>query len=135
MGDRDLRDALRLREALFSMIAREIDGKPRRLTAGQRLIINRAAAAAPPVDPLLDHRPDPSRGRRPRRACPPITRDAVALLDRDDGSVLKWCADDTCTRAFVDRSRGHRRRWCDMAGCGDRAKAAAYRSRQRAAQG
>ena len=62
-----------------------------------------------------------------------IARDAIALFDRDDGSVLKWCADDACTHPFLDRSRGHRRRWCDMAGCGDRAKAAAYRSRKRSA--
>ncbi|PYC65712.1 hypothetical protein C7C45_27955 [Micromonospora arborensis] len=29
------------------------------------------------------------------------------------------------------RSRGARRRWCGMRGCGDRAKAAAYRQRRR----
>ncbi|MGI3785575.1 MAG: CGNR zinc finger domain-containing protein [Janthinobacterium lividum] len=35
--------------------------------------------------------------------------------------------DPTCTHRFLDRSRGHRRRW-EMAGCGDRAKTAAHRA-------
>jgi predicted RNA-binding Zn ribbon-like protein len=48
-----------------------------------------------------------------------------------DRPLLSRCADDRCTRPFVDRSRGHRRRWCGMRGCGDRAKAAAYRARHR----
>ena len=61
-----------------------------------------------------------------------VARAAIALFERADDSVLKWCADDDCTHPFLDTSRGHRRRWCGMAGCGDRAKAAAYRARKRA---
>lgn len=127
-----LRDAIRLREVLYEVIAREIDGHPRRLTAGQRRIINRAAAATPPAI-----RFGPTGGIRREgdveAGLSAIARDAIALFDRDDDSVLKWCADENCTHPFLDRSRGHRRRWCEMAGCGDRAKAAAYRARQRSA--
>ena len=61
-----------------------------------------------------------------------VAREALALFRRTDGSVLKWCADEQCTHPFLDHSHGHRRRWCGMAGCGDRAKAAAYRARRRA---
>ncbi len=42
------------------------------------------------------------------------------------------CADDTCRFVFYDTSRTGRRRWCDMATCGNRAKAARHRARARA---
>lgn len=42
---------------------------------------------------------------------------------------LKLCANDTCRWAFFDQSRNRSGRWCDMAGCGNRAKVRAYRAR------
>ena len=55
---------------------------------------------------------------------------AVAVLaDRD--LVLKECGRESCTRLYVDRSRGARRTWCGMDECGNRMKAAAYRARRR----
>jgi predicted RNA-binding Zn ribbon-like protein len=36
---------------------------------------------------------------------------------------------------FYDTSRTGRRRWCDMATCGNRAKAARHRARSKAASG
>ena len=42
------------------------------------------------------------------------------------------CADDTCRFVFYDTSRTGKRRWCDMATCGNRAKAARHRARARA---
>ncbi|MEJ6393415.1 CGNR zinc finger domain-containing protein [Gymnodinialimonas sp. 2305UL16-5] len=39
-----------------------------------------------------------------------------------------------CTRLFIDRGRGRGRRWCDMARCGNRAKAESFRARRRAAK-
>jgi predicted RNA-binding Zn ribbon-like protein len=62
-----------------------------------------------------------------------LARDCLDLHDSADRHALRWCADEHCTRAFIDRSRGLRRRWCGMRGCGDRAKAAAYRRRRRTA--
>jgi predicted RNA-binding Zn ribbon-like protein len=47
---------------------------------------------------------------------------------------IKVCASDTCEWIFYDASRTSRRRWCDMATCGNRAKAARHRARERAAQ-
>ncbi len=43
------------------------------------------------------------------------------------------CANDGCRWAFFDDSRTHRRRWCDMSSCGNRAKAARHRARAKAA--
>jgi predicted RNA-binding Zn ribbon-like protein len=48
-----------------------------------------------------------------------------------DGSWarLKACRADDCKWAFVDNARNRSRQWCDMAVCGNRAKARRYRSR------
>ena len=42
---------------------------------------------------------------------------------------LKACHADSCRWAFYDHSRNRSRAWCDMAVCGNRAKARAYRAR------
>ena len=42
---------------------------------------------------------------------------------------LKACPWHTCHVAFYDHSRNRSRTWCDMAVCGNRAKAQAYRRR------
>jgi predicted RNA-binding Zn ribbon-like protein len=41
------------------------------------------------------------------------------------------CADARGPRVFFDATRNGRRRWCDMATCGNRAKAARFRARER----
>ena len=46
---------------------------------------------------------------------------------------LKACRGDDCRWVFVDGSRNTSRRWCDMANCGNRAKAATFRDRHRSA--
>jgi predicted RNA-binding Zn ribbon-like protein len=48
---------------------------------------------------------------------------------------LKVCADDGCRWAYYDHSRNHSRSWCNMASCGNRAKARSYRRRHSAAGG
>ncbi|HET9521151.1 MAG TPA: CGNR zinc finger domain-containing protein [Candidatus Limnocylindrales bacterium] len=47
---------------------------------------------------------------------------------------VRICANDTCRWIFFDESRAGRRRWCDMATCGNRAKAARHRARQKASE-
>lgn len=53
------------------------------------------------------------------------------LADHDVGRV-RICADDGCRWRFIDRSPAGRRRWCDMNTCGNRAKVARHRARNRA---
>ena len=43
---------------------------------------------------------------------------------------MKACPWETCRWAFYDRSKNRSGVWCDMAVCGNRAKARAYRERQ-----
>lgn len=57
-----------------------------------------------------------------------IARDAIELLSGQRGEHLSMCASVTCRAVFVDTSRGHTRRWCDMNTCGNRQKKARYRS-------
>ena len=45
---------------------------------------------------------------------------------------IRACASDTCRWVFYDDSRSGRRRWCEMASCGNRAKARRHRARVRA---
>ena len=46
---------------------------------------------------------------------------------------FRICDNETCRWIFYDESRAGRRRWCDMATCGNRAKAARHRARVKAA--
>ena len=46
---------------------------------------------------------------------------------------VRICANDSCRWVFYDESRAGRRRWCDMAICGNRAKAARHRARKHSA--
>jgi predicted RNA-binding Zn ribbon-like protein len=132
VSDRDLAAARTLRDAMFRLVASRIDHTPP--AAADRDLVNAAASLAGPVVSLT------SRGQVRHRggldaALAVLARDCLELHADRDGDDLKWCADALCTRPFVDRSHGHRRRWCGMKGCGDRAKAAAYRARQRDLRG
>ena len=63
----------------------------------------------------------------------PIVRSASDLLTGDDLAYVRECGVDTCRWVFVDRSKNHSRRWCDMKICGNRIKAQRfYRRQQRA---
>ena len=44
---------------------------------------------------------------------------------------IRICDNETCRWIFFDESRGGQRRWCDMASCGNRAKARRHRARQK----
>lgn len=53
------------------------------------------------------------------------------LITQEDPALLKSCTGDGCTLWFLDRTKAHRRMFCSAAGCGNRAKVAAFRERQR----
>ena len=57
---------------------------------------------------------------------------AWARLERDRTHRLRACADPTCERFLIDRSRSNQARWCSMATCGNRAKARRHYQRTRA---
>lgn len=53
------------------------------------------------------------------------------LVTQEDPSLLKSCAGGGCTLWFLDRTKAHRRVFCSPTACGNRAKVAAFRERQR----
>jgi predicted RNA-binding Zn ribbon-like protein len=61
----------------------------------------------------------------------PIAEAMGELVCRQDFTLVRKCEGPTCTLWFHDVSKGHARRWCSMAVCGNRAKAAAHRARSR----
>jgi predicted RNA-binding Zn ribbon-like protein len=63
-----------------------------------------------------------------------LTEPLVLELTEGHPERIKTCASDTCDWIFYDASRTSRRRWCDMATCGNRAKAARHRAKERAVQ-
>lgn len=52
-----------------------------------------------------------------------VALNAAELLASDDVRRVRQCAGDDCGFLFLDKGRGPGRRWCDMAECGNRAKA------------
>ena len=62
----------------------------------------------------------------------PVALSAAELLTSADPRRVRRCAAGDCSAWFLDTSKGGRRRWCSMATCGNRAKAARHRRRQRA---
>ena len=57
---------------------------------------------------------------------------AVALLEVLPIERTRICPGEQCGWLFVDRSRGGKRRWCDMATCGNASKSRRHYARQRA---
>jgi predicted RNA-binding Zn ribbon-like protein len=64
----------------------------------------------------------------------PVLESAAELLTSDEIHHVRECNSDRCTWLFVDRSRTHRRRWCDMKTCGNRAKARRHYQRTKGKQ-
>jgi predicted RNA-binding Zn ribbon-like protein len=65
------------------------------------------------------------------RALWPLARSAADLLTGAHVDRVHQCGGDDCAWLFLDLSRNHSRRWCDMNDCGNRAKARRHYHRQR----
>ena len=53
----------------------------------------------------------------------PVVRSAASLLTSEELAAVRECAAANCGWLFLDISRNRSRRWCNMAVCGNRAKA------------
>lgn len=118
-----LAGAVELREAIYRLAAGA--GAP-----GDRELVNRFAGHCPP-GVSLGVGGTIVRTGDVRSALAAVARAAVELLGGPLAVQVRECGDETCTRLYVDTSRGGSRRWCGMAECGNRAKAAAFRARHR----
>ncbi len=124
----------RTREALRELLDATVEH--RRPSAAALREVNRALRAqymielVPASDGVsLDHRHegDPVNGAMARLS------EAIAReLTQGEPRRLRICANDECRWVFRDYSPAGRRKWCDMSTCGNRAKAARHRERQKA---
>jgi predicted RNA-binding Zn ribbon-like protein len=121
-------EAVRLRETVWTLLTADPHTA---LDAGAVAEVDRYASSPIPTPALSADRTVTTAGDLP--ACLAlVARAAVDAFRPKNAAHLKWCEGTDCTRPFLDASRANNRRWCGMAGCGDRAKAAAYRARKRA---
>ena len=92
-----------------------------RETRGRELIVVKRRLA------LLDR----SRFAHAKALLAPIAVEIARLVTQEDPALIKACAGADCTLWFLDRTKAHRRMFCSAAACGNRAKVAAFRLRQR----
>lgn len=60
-----------------------------------------------------------------------VLRSAADLLTSDESARIRSCDGPDCGWIYVDRSRNHLRRWCEMETCGTAAKTRRRRERTR----
>lgn len=124
----DLDVARRLRTAIARLVFAWVDGEL--LEPGDLAVVNELAAR-PDLPPILQPSGDlspPVEGRIDA-VLATVARDAVRLIAADDPRRIRECAADDCSLLFLDSSRPGSRRWCSMAGCGNRAKTFRHRNR------
>ncbi|MBG0822313.1 ABATE domain-containing protein [Planomonospora sp. ID91781] len=128
VSDEDLARTAALREAVYRLASAARSGSP--FEAADRELLNRAAGRAPAGVRLRDDGGLERTGDL-GAALATTARAAVELLGGPRAALIRECEASPCTRLYVDSSHRRSRRWCDMRGCGNRAKAAAFRARDR----
>ncbi len=132
-SDATVRNLCRLREAIFRLLDTTTDPAP----ADVELLDAHAGAPAPVT--RLHLRPGADRGVLVAttdalsldQAFAVLARDAIDLLTGPDSDRLHQCEAAHCATFYLGSVSGSRRRWCSSAGCGNRIRVAAHRSRQR----
>ena len=66
-------------------------------------------------------------------AMQPLVESAVSLLTSAKLERLRRCGNSTCYWLFIDETKNHSRRWCEMASCGNIVKVRRHRERARSA--
>jgi predicted RNA-binding Zn ribbon-like protein len=59
-----------------------------------------------------------------------VLESAEGLLHSEQRQWVRMCPGDQCGWLFADTSKNHRRQWCDMSDCGNRAKARRFYDRR-----
>jgi predicted RNA-binding Zn ribbon-like protein len=126
--ERDLADALQLREALTGLYlaAAQEDA----LSPDDIDTVN-LFAATPDIPPALaGGQRQAGAGRiRVSQVLSTLARDAIQVFEALHEGRIRACDADDCRMVFHDESRTNNRRWCSMEHCGNRAKVRAHRER------
>jgi predicted RNA-binding Zn ribbon-like protein len=129
-----LNQVIELRETLYFIFRSVASGRP---PAQSRLrTFNRFLADIRIPDVIVWRKGGPTRGCRGLAEKPdgplwPVIDAAATLLTTPDNRYVCECGEETCRWLFLDRSKNHSRRWCNMQICGNRAKARRFQARLR----
>lgn len=126
----DLDDARELREAIYRVAWAALRNEPAHRTDLDAL---NSWARTPPLAPQLDRRlrREWVSSQPVKSALALIACEAIELVSGPDRQLIRECAAaPACSLLYLDRSRGRRRRWCEMDRCGTRAKMTNYRKRR-----
>ncbi len=128
VSDRDLADALQLREALTGLYVAAAAGE--QLSPDDIDTVN-LFAATPDIPPSLagGRRQAGSARLRVGQVLSTLARDAIDVFAAIDEGRIRACDAGDCRMVFHDESRTNNRRWCSMEHCGNRAKVRAHRER------
>jgi predicted RNA-binding Zn ribbon-like protein len=140
--DEVARQARQFRKWLRGFVTARM-GKPLRATAATVAPLNELLASDNSFQLVEAARRDAEEGRRlllrrvqrwanPRELLDPIAGAAADLICNQDFRLIRVCEGSACMLLFLDCTKAHARRWCSMAVCGNRAKAAAHRARKAA---
>jgi predicted RNA-binding Zn ribbon-like protein len=134
-GARALKEARQFRAILREMVERLSEG---RTNVPQATLdhLNRSLRAREGYSEIVRTKDGYDTRFRPRVNEPAhllvaIAESAARLLSEGDLALLRKCQNPRCILYFYDTTKNHRRRWCSMAGCGNRAKVAAFYQRNR----
>jgi len=125
----DLAFARALRESAYALALDRIAGTSEAVRA--RRTLNRLAAERG-AQPELDPRGVLRWSGTVEELLATLAADAVRLFGSAQATRIRQCEAETCARLFLDSSRSGERRWCSMSSCGNKAKVAEFRRRQRA---
>jgi predicted RNA-binding Zn ribbon-like protein len=133
-AEKALRRAIELREAIHDVFWAIMNKRPAPAAALATLNAKAQAAAQHlrlvPVNGAFEWRfDDPSDFDS---LLWQIARSAADLLASDQLSFVRACSSKECEWFFLDTSKNHHRRWCDMKRCGNRAKVRTFYARQKA---
>ncbi|MBV9050227.1 MAG: ABATE domain-containing protein [Solirubrobacterales bacterium] len=126
----DLDDARELRETIYRLVRAALHDEA---VDSVDLDALNAWARTPRVAPQLDRqlRREWASSERVNGALALIACEAIELLSGPERQLIRECtAAPACSMLYLDRSRGRRRRWCQMERCGTRAKMTEYRKRR-----
>src|SRR3954447_15208004 len=129
-SDADLARALAVREALRDVMSANT-GEP--LDAAAVELLNRTAHRAKVVAAFDDNsswRVEPA-ANGVDNALGQMLATVFRAMSDGTWSRMKACGNPDCRWALYDATKNHSGRWCDMASCGNRMKARAFRERAR----
>jgi predicted RNA-binding Zn ribbon-like protein len=127
----DLAHARGLRENIYALALARIAGDAEDVRARSRRTLNRLAAERG-AQPQLDPRGVLHWSGSVPELLATLAADAVRLFGSVQAARIRQCEAEACARLFLDTSRSGERRWCSMTSCGNKAKVAEFRRRQRA---